>query len=252
MTYSWPSAGNAFSYRADRAKITEPVVADLQLFLTALSRNTGADKVHVIAHSMGNEFLIRAMQALAETDPPEPYLDQVVFASPDVDAVEFSQAVSAIGNVAENLTLYASSKDKALQASQRYNRSNSRAGDAGSPVVLDGLNTVDTTVVSEGNLGHSDIFGAAFADFQAVLWHSFAPEERCVLSRKTLSSGTSWVFGIPRESYCGQNEFSTAMTTLRRLGPQRAAQALETRAETDSGSASSRWRSALEIIRSLR
>ena len=253
VLYSWPSAGSVFGYKTDRKQITQSTVDDLEFFLHVLTEQTGAERVNIVAHSMGNEFLVRALQEMADDERavPAPF-DQVVFASPDVDAEEFITLMSRVDGLANNMTLYASSKDRALQASRRFNKSGRRAGDSTEPVLLAGLNTIDTTRGSTGGLalGHSDIFGAAFSDFQAVTWLSLEPEQRCILGKQEIKSGTAWIFGTPRSDYCDADGFATAITTVRRLGLATASTELATRASAKTPDAP-RWQSALKIVESL-
>ena len=58
--FSWPSRGNVAAYPADEASIeaSERAITD---FLIDFTANCGAEKVHVIAHSMGNRGLLRAL-----------------------------------------------------------------------------------------------------------------------------------------------------------------------------------------------
>src|SRR5262245_31066233 len=62
--FSWPSRGRVTAYPADEATIeaSEPAIAD---FLVDFAANCGAEKVHLIAHSMGNRGLLRALQRIA-------------------------------------------------------------------------------------------------------------------------------------------------------------------------------------------
>ncbi|MEZ5998598.1 MAG: alpha/beta hydrolase [Hyphomonas sp.] len=253
--YSWPSAGSLFSYKADRAQITDKAICDLETFLLALSQETGAEKISVVAHSMGNEFLVRALDKLAAREPQEKLFNEVVFASPDVDADDFSQMAIAFGPLADDLTLYASSKDRALQASRRFNGTGRRAGESDEPVLLPDLNTIDTSEVSDGGLGHSDIFGGAFSDFQAVLWLSLEPDKRCLLGRRDEGSGAvAWILGDARTEFCNQKAFSTAMTTMRRVGVEQSAAVLLSqaeKAETDGAEDAGLWESALKIVQWL-
>ena len=254
VLYSWPSAGSVFGYKADRRQITQATIDDLEHFLHVLTEQTGADRVNIVAHSMGNEFLVRALQEMADDERavPSPF-DQVVFASPDVDADEFITLMERVSGLANDMTLYASSKDRALQASRRFNKSGRRAGDSTEPVLLAGLNTIDTTQGSTGGLalGHSDIFGAAFPDFQAIAWLSLEPEQRCILGKQEIKSGTAWIFGTPRAEFCDTDGFATAITSVRRLGLDKASAELAARASQPAPDAA-RWQSALKIVESLR
>ena len=96
--YSWPSAGSLFGYKADRSQIGDAAVQDLEDFLLILADRTGADRISVVAHSMGNEFLTRALEKMAADRPDETLFNEVVFASPDVDADDFIERVSGIGD----------------------------------------------------------------------------------------------------------------------------------------------------------
>jgi esterase/lipase superfamily enzyme len=252
VLYSWPSAGSVFGYKADRRQITQATIDDLEHFLHVLTEQTGAERVNIVAHSMGNEFLVRALQEMADDERavPKPF-DQVVFASPDVDAEEFVELMGRVEDLANDMTLYASAKDRALEASRRFNGSGRRAGDASEPVLLAGLNTVDTTQGYAGGLGHTDIFGAAFSDFQAITWLSLEPEQRCILGKQEIKSGTAWIFGTPRTEFCNADGFATAITTVRRLGRDNALADLTARASAPSEDAA-RWQSALKIVESLR
>lgn len=252
--YAWPSAGSLFGYKADRSQITPEAVKDLEDFLLILADRTGADRISVVAHSMGNEFLTLALNQMAQDRPGEKLFDEVVFASPDVDADEFIDRVSQIRGLADDFTLYASSKDRALQASRRFNGTGRRAGDSAQPVLLPVLNTIDTSAVSDGGLGHSDIFGGAFTDFQAILWLSLEPDQRCLLGRREEGNAVAWVLGSPRTEFCDPKAFSTAMTTMRRVGVEQSANVLsEQIAEAESlGSPdASLWQAALRIVQWL-
>jgi len=251
LMYSWPSAGSVFSYRADRQQIVPETIADLKTFLTLVANESGAERLHVVAHSMGNEFLLGALQSLAKDGADAPLFEQIVFASPDVDADEFAAGLSRLTGLANHLTLYASSKDNALKASRRFNRSGRRAGESDEPLILEGLATIDTTVASLGGLGHADLFGPAFTDFQAMVWHDLEPKERCLLSERPVDAGVAWVFGAPSTDYCGETEFSAAITTLRRIGPANTVGELESligQAEARKDPVVARWRAALRIV----
>jgi esterase/lipase superfamily enzyme len=252
--YSWPSAGSLFGYKADRSQITPEAAKDLEDFLLILADRTGAERISVVAHSMGNEFLTLALEQMARDRPGMKLFNEVIFASPDVDADDFIERVSEIDSLADDFTLYASSKDRALQASRRFNGTGRRAGDSAEPVLLPILNTIDTSAVSDGGLGHSDIFGGAFTDFQAILWLSLEPDKRCLLGRREEGNAVAWILGSPRTEFCDQKAFSTAMTTMRRVGVEESAFVLsEQAAEAQSiGSPDAPlWQSALRIVQWL-
>ncbi|NEX94473.1 alpha/beta fold hydrolase [Caulobacter sp. 17J65-9] len=213
ILYSWPSKANLFGYSADAAEAAdEATLRDLAQFLDDVRRKTGAKRVHLVAHSMGNRLLARALAALAERPGAAPLFDEVVLAAPDVGVEEFDKLWPKLSKTGRRFTLYASRNDKALQVSRQVNGER-RVGDAALPVVKTGLQTVDTSGASGGLLGHDDFAGTALDDFRAVLWLSLAPERRCVLKRTGGKTGW-WLFGAG----CPEAEFHAAMARVHAAG----------------------------------
>lgn len=214
--YSWPSKGNLLGYIADGSELTERAKRQVEEFLRDVTEKSGAERVHLVAHSMGNRYLLAAMMAIARERAPSapPLFDEVVFAAPDVDRQDFVDQLAIVRPISRRYTLYASKRDKALEISYRLNAFR-RAGDASDPVILPWLETVDTTASSSGLIGHSDFAGTALDDFRAVLWLSLAPKTRCVLKSETLQAGTLWEFG---DGTCPEAAFKAAIVLLRRLG----------------------------------
>lgn len=220
--YSWPSRGSLLGYFADGREVNDANVSDLVDYLYLLMNGANADRIHIVAHSMGNRFLARALEQLAETypDPPAPLFDQVVWASPDVDASEFMELMPAIDHLAAGMTLYASGADRALLLSRRINGGNPRAGDSSPPypVVVEGLSTVDTTAAGGQGLGHSDYAGPAMDDFRALIWLSLSPEERCILNTSTGQFGQFYAVDPGTGGACEPEVFKYSITALRRSG----------------------------------
>ncbi|HRX74608.1 MAG TPA: hypothetical protein P5341_10945, partial [Hyphomonas sp.] len=97
-------------------------------------------------------------------------------------------------------------------------------------------------------------FGGAFSDFQAILWLSLEPDKRCLLGRKEEGNAVAWVLGSPRTEFCGQQAFSTALTTMRRVGVEESAEVLSEQAaeaETAGDPDAPLWESALKIVQWL-
>jgi len=220
--YSWPSRGSLLGYFADGREVNDANVSDLVDYLYLLMNGANADRIHIVAHSMGNRFLARALEQLAETypDPPAPLFDQVVWASPDVDASEFMELMPAVDHLAAGMTLYASGADRALLLSRRINGGNPRAGDSSPPypVVVEGLSTVDTTAAGGQGLGHSDYAGPAMDDFRALIWLSLSPEERCILNSSTGQFGQFYAVDPGAGGACEPEVFKYSITALRRSG----------------------------------
>jgi esterase/lipase superfamily enzyme len=194
ILYSWPSANSLKSYLADEATIdwTKP---HLVSFLHDVASMSGADRVHIIAHSMGNRALVRILDGLSLPSAP-PYFNQVVLAAPDIDTGEFVHLASSIQRTASRITLYASSNDKAIKASKAIHEY-PRAGESvPEVVVVPGLDTIDATNVDTSLLGHS-----YFAEKRTVISDLFyligegkGPDERHSLEPKYSTKGQYWAF----------------------------------------------------------
>lgn len=158
ILYSWPSRAALSDYRIDE-KNNEWTIDHLQWFLEDVRAKSGADVVHLVAHSMGNRPLIRVLDAMVarmpQTTGARPRFGEIVMTAPDVEVRVFTQIVRRITNLGRRLTLYASGKDKALEAAHRYDTFQ-RAGDTNPRIViLRGVDTVDATAVQTGFVNHS-------------------------------------------------------------------------------------------------
>lgn len=106
-----------------------------------------ADKVHVIAHSMGNRALLGALERILDSAESRDRLKlgQVFLAAPDViDSREFLLQAKAIGKYVppfDRATLYASNGDKALYTSQ-FIHEHPRAGYYYPFTVTPGIDTI--------------------------------------------------------------------------------------------------------------
>src|SRR5262249_3928272 len=140
LLFSWPSEGALLNYIADqnRAQWAVPHFRD---FIRLVRTELGVERLHIIAHSMGNLVLSGGLVQLADVEG----FGQIVFAAPDVDAGVFTNQVALFGHSALRHTLYASSQDRALRASQTL-AGYPRAGEAGAGlVVLGGVDTIDAS-----------------------------------------------------------------------------------------------------------
>ena len=164
--YSWPSRGRLLSYARDETMVqrTVPYLSD---FLTLVARETGAETVHLIAHSMGNRAMSNALKLLhQESDGLEgPLFNEILLTAPDIDVEVFRQIADAVTGMGQGTTLYASANDKALGVSRRLRSDLTRLGDTRDGIaVIPNMESIDASLVPSDFLGHG-----YFADSQTVL-----------------------------------------------------------------------------------
>lgn len=167
FVYSWPSKGSpsptAYTQDAQTIEVSKPRLVE---FLRIILKSTKAEKVHVIAHSMGTRLLTWALQDLltgrvvdASANRAGPLFNQVLLAAPDIDARVFEGEIApAIASKVERLTVYVSANDKALKEGSRRLSGFRRVGDSSDgPVIVEGVDTIDASAVKTDFLGHGYI-----------------------------------------------------------------------------------------------
>ena len=156
VLYSWPAPGNYVECEGN-AVWTLP---HLMEFLTEYVHKSGAERIHLIAHSMGTRVLATALKELA-TSPAAANVryNQIVLAAPDIDADVFKRQIAPrIVDAAERISIYSSSKDLALAASKKVHRYK-RLGEGGANLTTfpewRQIEVLDASNVDESLLGHS-------------------------------------------------------------------------------------------------
>jgi esterase/lipase superfamily enzyme len=201
ILYSWPSAGKQFNYVADTA-VVRLSGRRLSHFLEELHANSGAETIHIIAHSMGNRALTDALELLAlRTDAEQsetPMFGQLFFAAPDVDADLFREMMKTIKPLAQRMTLYSSENDWALRASRNLHGGLPRAGQAGEDILAEtNFDTVDMSNLGEDMLAHSYFANdsSALVDIASLIWRNSSPGNRCGLSAIETDQGNqAWEY----------------------------------------------------------
>lgn len=187
ILYSWPSRGSTIGYIPDAA-VVQLSARRLSRFLDQVVAQSGAETVHIVAHSMGNRALTEALELMAlrrgQTAADAPAFGQVIFAAPDVDAGLFAEMLPTLRPLARRLTLYASENDWALVASRRLHGDAPRAGQGGADLLAaPDLDSVDMSELGEDMLAHGYFADdrSALADLVALFWRDLDPARRCGL-----------------------------------------------------------------------
>jgi len=156
ILYSWPAPGNYVECEGN-AVWTLP---HLMEFLTRYVQQSGAAKIHLVAHSMGTRVLTTALKELAQSRAAAPVrYNEIILAAPDIDAAVFKQQIAPrIVSAAERISIYSSSQDWALVASKKAHRYK-RLGEGGENLTTfpewPQIEVLDATNVDESLLGHS-------------------------------------------------------------------------------------------------
>lgn len=195
--YSWPSQGKTQAYTVDEQNI-EWSQANLRGFLEDFFTRSQAQNVYLIAHSMGNRALTRAVAALMHDQPAlRARLKEVILTAPDIDAAVFSRDIApALAAAGRPITLYASSQDLALRASKQVH-GYPRAGDAGPGlIVVPGIETIDASQVDTSLLGHSYFAEASsvLSDIYYLIRDGERADRRFGLRRVEGTAGAHWEF----------------------------------------------------------
>ncbi len=256
--YSWP-AGHVLAGYQESQNNVGPSVRHLVSYLEAVSAS-GADTIHLIAHSMGNRLLLQALEDLKAkgfaADTPGAPFGEIIWASPDVDADVFAVDVGAVADMGRGMTLYASRHDRALQLSQMLGGSYPRAGQAPPPApVARAVTAIDTSPISRpvsDVVAHGDFASAAINDLRAVVWLSLAPDARCPLALEAPGGDAPYWQAADTRPGCGPEEFRRAVSALRLYGEDAPAtvRALLASGQLDPAAAAS-WRAALGIIEGM-
>jgi esterase/lipase superfamily enzyme len=197
LVYSWPSEGKLFGYTVDETNV-EWSAPHFEEFLRLVLAESGARTVHVIAHSMGNRALVRALSALQAQGPTTggAALRQIIFAAPDVDRDTFVDLAAKFQGRAERFTLYGSSNDRALRISKLVH-GYPRAGESGENMALaDGVDTIDSSQADTSLIGHSS-YGSVrsiLADISDLLKQGHPPDGRFGFQPREWEKRRYWVY----------------------------------------------------------
>lgn len=192
--YSWPSQGSLAGYPADESAI-EGCEHFISQFLIDFSQKTKVEKLHILAHSMGNRGLLRALQRIAANVAEHGVrFGQIVLAAPDVDVDTFRSLSHVYRDLGQRTTLYVSPKDNAVAASRWLHRFD-RVGLSPPVTIVDGIDTVEVPKFDFCDLlGHGYYAEAEglLHDIYELIRHNPSPAERIRLLKTATPDGRTY------------------------------------------------------------
>ncbi|MEO0608583.1 MAG: alpha/beta hydrolase, partial [Pseudomonadota bacterium] len=175
VLYSWPSAGAVSydDYQGDRERSLD-ASEHLEAFLDLITEDIDVQRINIVAHSMGNRLLTKALEDYARDYLIEHDRDDLEFrillVAADVERDVFDEANGVFDNLDANVTIYTSDTDRALHVSEIVNRK-ARLGDTDTdkPYIRNAQNyqTIDATAVT------TELFGIGhnyYSDNPTILW----------------------------------------------------------------------------------
>lgn len=166
VVFSWPSSEQLSGYTKDECNI-EWSLPHFKRLLQRVEDEVGAEKLTLVAHSMGNRLVMWSLRDRCENARCHgtvlKKMSDVVFTSPDVDTGTFKHYAKDVCDNASETWILTSGKDNALRASKVVHERR-RLGMPGpdgvdidwrQPPIVPGLKTVDFTVLDYGIVGHT-------------------------------------------------------------------------------------------------
>ena len=158
LHYSWPSAGNPLGYVADRD--SSMFGRDgLERLLQEVS-NAGAERIVIVAHSMGSALTMETLRQIAIRGDSrlKAKMAGVILISPDVDVDLFRMQAKAYGPLPQPFLIFGSDRDTLLNLSATLTGQPERLGNLSdiSRVADLKVTFVDTKAFNEGS-GHFNL-----------------------------------------------------------------------------------------------
>ncbi len=176
VVYDWASRGEVLAYREDEQEIARSAPR-LEAFLRELRAQTGDARLDLLAHSLGCRLLLDALQPMAQQQLGPPLFGNLVLSAPDVGSTTFSEQLARASRLAQRTTLYVSSFDRALVASQRLHKDYRAGRDL---ILVPGVDTVDVSQVDTSVTRHSYYIEnrAVLNDVHQLLRENLPPRRR--------------------------------------------------------------------------
>lgn len=194
--YSWPSQATLEGYTTDENNV-EWSQHNLKQFLLEHAQQSEAKDIYLIAHSMGNRALTRAVAALFSEHPElRGRFKEIILTAPDIDADVFKRDIAPKLTVGcDKITLYVSDGDMALLASKKLHGNYSRLGDSAEGIrIFNGIETVDASGLDTSFLEHSYFaeIGTVLSDIRKLVREGLRAAQRGLTQEEPTPGASYW------------------------------------------------------------
>jgi esterase/lipase superfamily enzyme len=246
VLFSWPANGGdtlvdelsgILSYGSDRedAKASVQSLAMIlqEIALDARKPENAAAKrgdIHLIAHSMGCQLLVDALEKLQSAWPAgtRPF-KSIILAAPDVDPDDLTRLLLCVRTPAERVTLYYCEADRALWASSQFHAQQTgqairqRVGQA--LCILPEIENVDANKANTTFIGHSYFVDGSLVlrDLEDIVLRDYGPELRVLCPDNKLPEEYAYWKIIDEKTNCETPVTRAAATTSPPTAPSNPA-----------------------------
>ena len=197
VLFSWPAgAGEGFlneqlvtrTYDSN-LKNAKDSIGVFKNFLNQLQLNNL--KVNLVVHSMGHQVVLPALRDFAALNPDTKIINELILNAPDFAADEFINIADMVKDNSKRITIYCSYNDRAMTASEFYNK-NPRFGACAFSEKIDSINV---SLVDDPSVG----LGHGYYSSRAILGDVFQvllgiEAERRLFIRKSEPNSTEKYF----------------------------------------------------------
>lgn len=193
IVFSWPAGSSPLGYADDTLSMNRSIPS-LSAVLAALSTTEHIEKIHLVAHSMGNQALLAVLTQMIRSDQAAHWKrGELILYAPDVDRATFmTETLPLLRESDFRPTLYVAAFDVPLMSSRVVNNG-PRLGDADAGIAVDpGMDTVDATPVAKFLDRHNHHLTRGSQADVGKLLEGIEPADRTTLRARDNGSGRYW------------------------------------------------------------
>lgn len=170
ILFTWPSRASVLGYLYDKESTNYSRRALEDLIIQA-SRSPDVGDITILAHSMGTWLTAEALRGIAMREKSIPTkVRNVVLASPDIDVDVFRRQLIEMGPKRPQFTIFASTRDRALEVSRWISGGVNRVGGVDTTSYSGVLKQLGITVIDTSTVRSNDALGHnAFADSPEII-----------------------------------------------------------------------------------